>query len=1101
MPSSYGRAVAAVVFVFVLTFSSYAHADTGVVPIGNPYTDTLQLWSNIISTVEALANDLATSLFSNHSQAANLNGEQPQRQHPSGVAQSAAAALATQSGSNTATSSTNQNPFATSGEAAPNAPSDQTTNSSDVKSAAFITTSNNSAPFSQTSNFVTQDELTAQLQQLSNAFTAKFSTPATSPVPQNVAAGGNATVPYAGANAIDNLSDVTITNANLTASEIPTNIVASNYLPLSGGTLTGTLSVPTLSASSTSYGTFAATDASTTVFSNFGTAYFGGSATTTIDAAGDLTVAGTLIANGNVGIGTTSPGSLLSLNNIANFTTATSTFYSDILTSGTTQAGLFRGAGAVTGAFLITGDSLQTGPAFHLNGANNTYFGLSIGPSTAGLTGGGEVNAMSVGATFSPTYRCGMARGTVGSLTATQNNDYLCDIEYNGYTGSAWGLAVQEIAQAAQNWGINQLGSQWRLRTVAIGSGTLLDRIVIDGNGNTGIKNGALNLYDRGDNCCAEQSFIEGNNIWSFYGLAGGGFRLYQQTNNAGGAGVGTVMQFSDSGNVGIGTSTPYSTLTVWGPDTSASTLPFQVVNSASTTLLDVTDSGNVGLGTTSPWGLLSAQATANSSSPEFVVGSTTADSLVIANNGYVGIGTTSPLTKLSVQGTAGANDLLNIASSTGASLLYVNATGNVGVGTAAPIAKLDVEGGIATIGDRGDNCCSELNFDEHNHGIGKGLWSIYMKQSSGTLYFYQQFNASGAAGVGQDVTFANNGYVGIGTTTPYSELTVWGLDTASTSAFLVANSASTTEFNVLDNGNATLAGSLIQNSDQRLKTNITPLDASSSLGEIEQLNAVTFNWIDPEKGTGPQLGFIAQQVQQVFPNLVSTTSPTALTPNGTLSLDYIGLISPIVSAIQALSSELSSIENTIEGFANSFTTNELTFNRATGQELCLQQSNGNPVCLTGDQLAALLSAAGASQTTESVSQGDPSNSLSTSSESVSSTTPPVIQINGDNPAIVQVGETYNDLGATITGPQADLKLGVETYVNGVEMDPVQLDTSQVATDTIDYVATDQNGLTSTSTRTVIIEAAAIAPSIVPTDDASTTATASASTTATSTAQ
>jgi hypothetical protein len=49
----------------------------------------------------------------------------------------------------------------------------------------------------------------------------------------------------------------------------------------------------------------------------------------------------------------------------------------------------------------------------------------------------------------------------------------------------------------------------------------------------------------------------------------------------------------------------------------------------------------------------------------------------------------------------------------------------------------------------------------------------------------------------------------------------------------------------------------------------------------------------------------------------------------------------------------------------------------------------------------------------------------------------------------------------------------------------VQIDTSQVATDTIDYVATDQNGLTSTSTRTVIIEA----PSIVPTDDASTTAT------------
>jgi hypothetical protein len=95
-----------------------------------------------------------------------------------------------------------------------------------------------------------------------------------------------------------------------------------------------------------------------------------------------------------------------------------------------------------------------------------------------------------------------------------------------------------------------------------------------------------------------------------------------------------------------------------------------------------------------------------------------------------------------------------------------------------------------------------------------------------------------------------------------------------------------------------------------------------------------------------------------------------------------------------------------------------------------------------------------------------------------------VLQVNGDNPAFIQVGATYTDLGATITGPQADLNLGITTYVNGAPMNPVQLDTSTTATDTIAYVATDQNGLTSTSTRTVIIEAA---PSIVPAQDASTT--------------
>ena len=62
-------------------------------------------------------------------------------------------------------------------------------------------------------------------------------------------------------------------------------------------------------------------------------------------------------------------------------------------------------------------------------------------------------------------------------------------------------------------------------------------------------------------------------------------------------------------------------------------------------------------------------------------------------------------------------------------------------------------------------------------------------------------------------------------------------------------------------------------------------------------------------------------------------------------------------------------------------------------------------------------------------------------------------------------------------------EVDITTYVNGPLMNPVQLDTTTVATDTISYVATDQGGLTWTTTRTVIIQA----PSIVPSAAASTT--------------
>lgn len=298
----------------------------------------------------------------------------------------------------------------------------------------------------------------------------------------------------------------------------------------------------------------------------------------------------------------------------------------------------------------------------------------------------------------------------------------------------------------------------------------------------------------------------------------------------------------------------------------------------------------------------------------------------------------------------------------------------------------------------------------------GNGPGSLTINDSVGVWLQYNGANVLQTTSSGPTLS----GNVGVGTTTPYSRLDIWGPDTASTSAFLVANNASTTEFNVLDNGNATLAGTLTQNSDERLKINIQSLNGSSSLSLIDQLNPVTFNWIDPNKGTTPQLGFIAQQVQPIFPNLVSTTSATALTPDGTLSLNYIDLISPIVSAIQALSADITSIENTIAGFANSFTTNQLTFVRGQGAEIDVQTANVQTLCIgstciTEAQLQALLASAGQAGAADASSGGSPSGNTEATS------TAPVLQINGDNPAVVQVGAAYNDLGATITGPQSNL--------------------------------------------------------------------------------
>jgi Domain of unknown function (DUF5011)/Chaperone of endosialidase len=306
----------------------------------------------------------------------------------------------------------------------------------------------------------------------------------------------------------------------------------------------------------------------------------------------------------------------------------------------------------------------------------------------------------------------------------------------------------------------------------------------------------------------------------------------------------------------------------------------------------------------------------------------------------------------------------------------------------------------------------------------------------------------------------------------------------------------------------------------RRLKENIAT--TTEGLATLMQIPVDDFEFINDPTHTLQQ-GFIAQSLYPIYPEAVTTNGDNGVVPLGPTStpwqVDYGRLTPLIVSAMQDIADISSTFEQNLiawlgnaqngigEFFAqvgdfqtiNATTTNSTTgnFQAVNANNVCLTESSGQDVCITGDQLAALLSQATASQTSESVSQNSRQNPSPSSPVSVSSSdTPPLIEINGDNPATVQVGATYDDLGATITGPEQDLNLGLTTYVNGTEMNPVQLDTSAAATDTIDYVATDQNGLTSTSSRTVIVQVpqmGASADQPAPSGDASASTTAATS--------
>ena len=91
------------------------------------------------------------------------------------------------------------------------------------------------------------------------------------------------------------------------------------------------------------------------------------------------------------------------------------------------------------------------------------------------------------------------------------------------------------------------------------------------------------------------------------------------------------------------------------------------------------------------------------------------------------------------------------------------------------------------------------------------------------------------------------------------------------------------------------------------------------------------------------------------------------------------------------------------------------------------------------------------------------------------STTPPSINIQGNNPATIHVGDTYIDVGAIVTDNEAH-SLDYKTFLNGALVSNIVIDTSKIATDTIDYVATDTWGNTTTSSRIIIVQAPIVAP-------------------------
>lgn len=225
---------------------------------------------------------------------------------------------------------------------------------------------------------------------------------------------------------------------------------------------------------------------------------------------------------------------------------------------------------------------------------------------------------------------------------------------------------------------------------------------------------------------------------------------------------------------------------------------------------------------------------------------------------------------------TTGTNSLFEIGNGTNnnarSNAMTVLQNGDIGMGTVAPTAY----------GHGGTNRIVEI---KNTAPAGNDIQSHLILSSSGTGSSLGGITWASTSLAGEQRT----GFIGnVYETANQTKLSFYTRSNASAFA---------ERFNIQGNGNAWLQGTLTQNSDARLKANIEPL--SNALNNLLQLNGYSYNWIDENKDTASQIGVMAQQVQKVYPQLVKEAA------DGTLSVNYMGMVPPIIEAIKQQQKEI----------------------------------------------------------------------------------------------------------------------------------------------------------------------------------------------------
>ena len=330
----------------------------------------------------------------------------------------------------------------------------------------------------------------------------------------------------------------------------------------------------------------------------------------------------------------------------------------------------------------------------------------------------------------------------------------------------------------------------------------------------------------------------------------------------------------------------------------------------ANGTVSMVSYGGNLGIGTTNPTSKLHVVGNVNisgivtSSQLDLTASASANDSVLYLSGAPTGSSGTNGLFGIGALNFSDTDIIANFKHSVNSYAQLVVQNTNSGTSASSDIVvNNDRTAGTTYYGDFGINGTTFAGGGPFGDVDGTYLYSAGGTLSLGSLNAYAlkfatnnteaaRIFSTGEVGIGTTVLTGTanqklqvnsgayvNGNLGIGTTNPTQKLHVQG-------NVLISGITTSTDFN--------------SSSDINLKKNIQPID--DPIKKIIKLDGVTFNWKIDNR---PSVGVIAQQVEKVFPQIVSG--------GDTKTVNYNGLIALLIEAIKQQQMEINMLKDKIK--------------------------------------------------------------------------------------------------------------------------------------------------------------------------------------------